>query len=270
MTFKCAARSRRNGSGEVRDSKPSCAADTHRTLRGTRCRPFTRTYAPCSIAPTSTRCASLVKSSRPLRWSVPPAAWSKAPGSTFPSRSAPNSAAAGSEPRLAAMTMKNGLSARALNECRYRAYASRPDPSSPTSSAGELLGATWWICSRSAWVTLPLPMGTARDAPWARAERRLRRPASSARSTVRSSLVSERGFSTKSNAPSRVASTAVSTVPCPDIITTGQSYPSVTDHSRSSVMPSVSGIQMSSRTRSGTWAAREVRASAASAATSTS
>ncbi len=56
---------------------------------------------------------------------------------------------------------------------------------------------------------------------------RLRLPASSARSTVRSSLVSDSGFSTKSNAPRRVASTAVSTVPCPLIITTGQSKPCV-------------------------------------------
>jgi hypothetical protein len=37
--------------------------------------------------------------------------------------------------------------------------------------------------------------------------------ASSARSTVRSSLARDMGFSTKSKAPSRVASTAVSTVP---------------------------------------------------------
>jgi hypothetical protein len=66
-------------------------------------------------------------------------------------------------------------------------------------------------------------MGTASVGPWVRADRRLRRPASSARSTVRSSLVSDSGFSTKSKAPRRVASTAVSTVPCPDIITTGQS-----------------------------------------------
>ena len=72
-------------------------------------------------------------------------------------------------------------------------------------------------------VTLLLPMGTARLEPWVRSDSRLRRPASSARSTVRSSLVSDSGFSTKSKAPRRVASTAVSTVPWPDIMTTGQS-----------------------------------------------
>ena len=82
---------------------------------------------------------------------------------------------------------------------------------------------------------------------------RWRRPASSARSTVRSSFASDSGFSTKSKAPRRVASTAVSTVPWPDIMTTGQPSVAAADHSRSSVMPSTSGIQMSSSTRSGTW-----------------
>jgi hypothetical protein len=100
--------------------------------------------------------------------------------------------------------------------------------------------------------------------------RRRRLPASSARSTVRSSFASDSGFSTKSKAPRRVASTAVSTLPWPDIITTGHSSVAAPDHSRSSVMPSVSGIQISSSTRSGTVLAREARACPASAATSTS
>jgi hypothetical protein len=88
---------------------------------------------------------------------------------------------------------------------------------------------------------------------------------------VRSSFCSDSGFSTKSKAPRRVASTAVSTVPWPDIITTGQDDSAAApDHSRSSVMPSVSGIQMSSNTRSGNCRAREARAWPASPATSTS
>jgi len=82
-------------------------------------------------------------------------------------------------------------------------------------------------------------------------------------------LASDNGFSTKSNAPRRVASTAVSTVPWPDIITTGQPSAAVLDHSRSSVMPSTSGIQISSSTRSGVCRARAARACAALAATST-
>src|SRR5205807_1059807 len=99
---------------------------------------------------------------------------------------------------------------------------------------------------------------------------RWRRPASRARSTVRSSFASDSGFSTKSKAPSLVASTAVSTVLWPDIITTGQPSVAAVDHSRSSVIPSTSGIQISSSTRSGICRAREARACAALAATSTS
>src|SRR2546423_483241 len=98
-----------------------------------------------------------------------------------------------------------------------------------------------------------LPIGTASGEPRSLPAWRWRRPASRARSTVRSSFASDSGFSTKSNAPSRVASTAVSTVLCPDIITTGQPSAAAADHSRSSVIPSTSGIQMSSNTRSGIW-----------------
>ena len=58
----------------------------------------------------------------------------------------------------------------------------------------------------------------------------------------------------------RVASTAVSMVPCPDIITTGMVSWPFAAHSLSRVMPSVSGIQMSSSTRSGRSAARSARA----------
>ncbi len=115
-----------------------------------------------------------------------------------------------------------------------------------------------------------LPIGALSADPRSLPDWRWRRPASSARSTVRSSFASDSGFSTKSKAPRRVASTAVSTVPCPDIMTTGQPSATPVDHSRSSVMPSTSGIQMSSSTRSGTWRAREARAWAAFAATSTS
>jgi hypothetical protein len=66
-----------------------------------------------------------------------------------------------------------------------------------------------------------------------------------------------------------VASTAVSTVPCPDIITTGAVSVCACCHSRSRLMPSVSGIQMSSSTRSGCCSAQAARASAALPAVST-
>ncbi len=91
----------------------------------------------------------------------------------------------------------------------------------------------------------------------------------SALSTVRSNFASDTGFSMKSTAPSRVASTAVSTVPWPDIITTAPGEP-FSDHSFSSEMPSVSGIQMSRRIRSYSRSLRATLAAAASAAVVTS
>ena len=58
------------------------------------------------------------------------------------------------------------------------------------------------------------------------------------------------GFSRKDSAPMRVASTAVSMVAWPLIMMTGMvSWPAEA-HSLSSDTPSVSGIQMSSSTRS--------------------
>ena len=86
------------------------------------------------------------------------------------------------------------------------------------------------------------------------------RPPASALPTVASSLGRLMGFSRKSKAPMRVASTAESMVPWPDIITTGMVSSPEPAHSFSSVMPSVSGIQMSSSTRSGRISLRAERA----------
>ncbi len=103
-----------------------------------------------------------------------------------------------------------------------RANASRPVPVSPTSSTGESLPAICARSARSCCMTRLRPTGTPGEAANNLPAWRLRLPASSARSTVRSSFCSDSGFSTKSKAPRRVASTAVSTVPWPDIMTTGQ------------------------------------------------
>jgi hypothetical protein len=59
------------------------------------------------------------------------------------------------------------------------------------------------------------------------------------------------GFSRNDWAPILVASTAVSMVAWPLIMMTGMVSRPVVDHSLSRVTPSVSGIQMSSSTRSG-------------------
>ena len=60
----------------------------------------------------------------------------------------------------------------------------------------------------------------------------------------------ESGFSRKSKAPRRVASTAVLTVPCPDIITTGN-VSSRWRIRRSTSRPSIPGILTSRNTISG-------------------
>jgi hypothetical protein len=88
--------------------------------------------------------------------------------------------------------------------------------------------------------------------------------------TVDNSFCRAIGFSRKSKAPKRVASTAVSMVPCPDIITTGMFRCPAACHSLSREMPSVSGIQMSSRTRSGRNSLRTRRAAVAFSASRTS
>ncbi len=70
-------------------------------------------------------------------------------------------------------------------------------------------------------------------------------------------------------APWRVASTAVSIVPCPLIMMTGIVSSPLLPHSLSRVTPSTSGIQMSSSTRSGRRRWRTARAWAAFSASST-
>ena len=84
-----------------------------------------------------------------------------------------------------------------------------------------------------------------------------------ARSTAARSFCRAMGFSKKSSAPILVASTAVSMLAWPLIITTGMlSWPDLA-HSLSRVMPSQSGIQMSSNTMVGRVWFRSWRASSA-------
>ncbi|MCY1356460.1 hypothetical protein D9M69_429140 [compost metagenome] len=88
-------------------------------------------------------------------------------------------------------------------------------------------------------------------------------------STADSSFCSAIGFSRKFSAPILVASTAVSMVAWPDIMMTGMVSWPCADHSLSRLTPSVSGIQISSSTRSGVPAARYSRACCAFSASST-
>ena len=81
----------------------------------------------------------------------------------------------------------------------------------------------------------------ARSARFSASSRRCR----TALPTTSTVLSSDSGFSTKSNAPSLIARTADSMLPCPEIITTGAS--TRRSRSRASVArPSIPGSQMSS------------------------
>ena len=146
--------------------------------------------------------------------SVPAPARSSTPGATCPSDSVPNSTCSAPSPRsVLEISVTNGRGARGLASWMKRANASRPVPVSPTSSTGESLVAICARSARSCCMTRLRPTGTPGDAASNLPAWRLRLPASRARSTVRSSFCSDSGFSTKSKAPRRVASTAVSTVP---------------------------------------------------------
>ena len=75
--------------------------------------------------------------------------------------------------------------------------------------------------------------------------------AASAFFTTTATLSIESGFSRKSNAPSLVARTADSMLPCPEIITTsGRSPIGISWMRVSTSMPSIPGSQMSSSTSS--------------------
>ena len=162
------------------------------------------------------------RSSTSPRNSVPLRACSNSPGRP-PARAAEQRRRRGVVAQRAAIERDEGPGGRGPDSCTKRASASRPVPDSPTSSSAERCGASRVSSVRNCAMARLL----ARPAPAPARHRccricRLRLPASSARSTVRSSFASDSGFSTKSKAPRRVASTAVSTVPWPDIITTGQ------------------------------------------------
>ena len=149
-------------------------------------------------------------------------------------------------------------------DCSARATMSCPVPGSPTIRIGRR-PAISRSSARSASRIAGLPPSAASDTRRGSCAAAL----FSARAIVDRSFWSPTGFSRKSNAPIFVASTAVSIVPWPDIMMTGiVSWPPAA-HSRSSVTPSVSGIQMSSSTSAGCCRWRYARASAAFSASAT-
>ena len=151
-----------------------------------------------------------------------------------------------------------------LGVCRVRAQISAMLPEAFLRSRREVLAA---VCSSRFFKSLS--SGERAKASSVRGGNCGETSCLSAFLTVASSFCNAIGFSRKSIAPTRVASTAESIVPWPDIMTTGMVNKPADDHSLSSDMPSVSGIQISRRTRSGRFSLRLLRAAAAFSASRT-
>ncbi len=151
----------------------------------------------------------------------------------------------------AQFTLMNGPSARSLASCSARATSSLPVPLSPRMRTRAGVGATSLICSRMAWMAAESPTMTRRPRSRSRwtlnslASERTRKALRTA-STTRSR---EHGFSRKSKAPSRVASTAVAMVPWPEIMITGHCVSRARRRRRVS-RPSMPGKRTSRITRS--------------------
>ncbi|SCN46776.1 hypothetical protein BAZMOX_05516_0 [methanotrophic endosymbiont of Bathymodiolus azoricus (Menez Gwen)] len=184
---------------------------------------------------------------------TPPCARSNNPGYTTPSSSLPkNSTAAFSGAILPTDTSTKGPALRPLCACKKRAYNSLPVPLSPTNITLVSCCAKRFNCSliRSAKALRPIGSCTANNCCFKPAFSRSNICASIARSTTNNNLAKDKGFSKNSYAPNLVASTAVSIVPCPDIIITGVTNSAFSVHSFNSVIPSVSGIQISNKIKS--------------------
>ena len=157
----------------------------------------------------------------------------------------------------------NGPACRGLFSCSVRAINSFPVPVSPRMQTRVSLAATCSTCAITSRITALAH--TISCLPSRRFNSRFscsRRETCSACSTVSNSLSVEIGFSRKSDAPSRVAFTAISIVACPDIITTGDATPHFCKSS-SSEIPSRPGITTSDKIRSNRSAFARSRARAA-------
>src|SRR5262245_45923223 len=163
----------------------------------------------------------------------------------------------------AQFTWTNGCRLRRLLRWIDRATSSLPTPLSPSSRTVALVGAARLMASQI-WRSEPLSPTIWCRASAARFSERFSFSSCVVFSALRivtrtRSLAS--GFSMKSNAPSLVASTAVLTVPCPEMMTTGSD--SVTWRIFCSVSrPSMPPILMSRNARSGVSRSMSARASA--------
>ena len=148
------------------------------------------------------------------------------------------------------MSVTSGLAARGPQACSAVAIRLLPVPVSPRISTWPSAWATSRIASRSFSIVGLVPISR-RIITLPSLSSRLSARASSvrprawaARWQISASRSGSKGFSTKSKAPMRIASTAIGTSPCPVIRITGR--PGSTDCSRrSSAMPSIPGMRMS-------------------------
>ncbi len=162
-----------------------------------------------------------------------------------------------SSPGIAAqLTSTSGPSERGLCAWTHRATSSLPVPGSPVMRMRASVGATRAtvaLMRAIAGLSPTIGVRSARASSRTTSRRRLFStwscPRESAPRTETSSRLRSGGFSRKSTAPSCVASTAVSTVPWPEIITTGMPTSASWRALRTS-MPSRFGILMSSSSRS--------------------
>ena len=123
----------------------------------------------------------------------------------------------------AAETMTNGASARGLQPWSRRAATSLPTPAGPMMSTRLPVAATRFSVARTALIAVELPVRSTSRPAEARSDAtsRLSRSVSVARATMSSNRSASNGFSMKSAAPRRIAATAVSRLPWPEMTSTG-------------------------------------------------
>src|SRR5260370_238546 len=150
----------------------------------------------------------------------------------------------------AEFTSTKGAPARRDCACSARATNSLPVPDSPEIKTRPSVGATTSICLRSARMATDSPTMTyscfssAASSSLTRSSCLWRK----AFRTVKTVFSIDRGFSMKTNAPSLVARTAVSMLPCPEILTTAASQ-FESRICRKVSRPSIPGNQTSSKTQ---------------------
>ena len=233
-------------------------AATTRTSTGIGLVPPTRWTFCSSITRSTLACASSDMSPISSRKSVPPSACSNLPlrCSVAPVNepfSWPKSSLSSSSRGIAAqLTSTKGPCARGLRSWRRRATSSLPVPFSPWIRTRALVGATFSTSARisARAALLPTMRVVASDSRPRRAVFSLASLRSwAALRTASSTRSRSSGFSMKSKAPRRVASTAVSMVPWPEIMTTSVSGRRSMISERIS-SPSRPGILMSRNVRS--------------------